>query len=61
MPLFEYICRECGERFEKIIPCTKRDDVECPHCGTERAERQLSTFATNTSGGNNSAASSRFT
>lgn len=61
MPLFEYRCRECDARFEKIVPGSNRDDVECPHCGTEKAERQISTFATNSGGVGGSLAAPRFT
>lgn len=35
MPLYEYQCLECGLRFEKIRPHTKRQDkADCPTCGT---------------------------
>ncbi|HET9766610.1 MAG TPA: zinc ribbon domain-containing protein [Thermoanaerobaculia bacterium] len=46
MPLYEYRCRGCGERFEVLQRLgASGDDVPCPRCGEERPERVLSTFA----------------
>ena len=42
MPLFEYECRECGERFEALVQRASRPS--CPSCGSEDLEKQLSTF-----------------
>lgn len=40
MPLFEYKCRKCGHRFEKIEKYTASAVKTCPKCGA-KAERQL--------------------
>jgi putative FmdB family regulatory protein len=46
LPLYEYRCRGCGERFEVLQRLgASGDDVLCPRCGEERPERVLSTFA----------------
>jgi putative FmdB family regulatory protein len=45
MPLFEYHCSECGAAFEKLVSTSRRDEVTCDTCGSERVERQVSTFA----------------
>lgn len=46
MPLYEYICRECGHAFEVLQRMGERgDDLRCPQCGRVGADRQLSTFA----------------
>ncbi len=61
MPLYEYRCEKCGERFEKLRRMQDADrEVECPHCESEEVERLLSSFAT---GGCSASASagSRFT
>ena len=44
MPLFEYLCRDCGRPFEKIVP---RYDfpANCSHCESKNVEKQLSVFA----------------
>jgi putative FmdB family regulatory protein len=44
MPLFEYLCRDCGRPFEKIVP--RYDSVaNCSHCDSKNVEKQLSVFA----------------
>lgn len=45
MPLYEYQCRECHARFERLTRHENADTVACPHCGEDRARRLLSVFA----------------
>ncbi len=46
MPLYEYICRECGHAFEVLQRMGEGgDDLRCPVCNELGADRQLSTFA----------------
>jgi putative FmdB family regulatory protein len=45
MPIYEYHCTSCGERFEALVASTERAKARCPHCGALRVERLLSTFA----------------
>lgn len=40
MPLYEYKCRKCGTRFEKIEKVDAPHRQKCPKCGA-RAERLL--------------------
>ena len=42
MPIFEYVCAKFGKNFEKLASRKDADAVPCPHCGAEKAERQLS-------------------
>ena len=43
MPIHEFECGGCGERFEELVAAgTER--AECPACGTAGAERRLSSF-----------------
>jgi len=44
MPIFEYLCKDCGRPFEKIVP-RYDSDVECVHCSSAKVEKQLSVFA----------------
>ena len=47
MPLYEYICQTCGERFEKLIRGDARaQQIVCPSCASAAITRALSTFAT---------------
>jgi putative FmdB family regulatory protein len=33
MPLYEYQCRKCGHRFEKILKFSDKAIKKCPECG----------------------------
>ena len=54
MPLFEYVCHDCGRSFEKILP-RYDSPADCIHCNSENVEKQLSVFAV--AGGNTEPAS----
>jgi putative FmdB family regulatory protein len=41
MPLYEFECRACGNRFEELMASGGRAPP-CPACGAERVERLLS-------------------
>ena len=46
MPIYEYKCESCGDRFEKLV--RRADDTEglaCPACGEAHLSQQYSTFA----------------
>ena len=44
MPIFEYICKNCGASFEKIVPAY--DSVtDCRDCHSQNVEKQVSVFA----------------
>ena len=61
MPIYEYECRNCGERFEVIQKSGEgNEDLCCPKCDTDKPERVLSVFCSGgakgaTSGGSHSA------
>jgi putative FmdB family regulatory protein len=44
MPIFEYRCRECGTRFEKIVS-NGSSQVTCKKCSSPRVDKLLSVFA----------------
>ena len=43
MPLFEYICRNCGKFFETLVR-PNDVDVACTGCGSTNIEKQFSKF-----------------
>jgi putative FmdB family regulatory protein len=50
MPLYEYRCERCDERFERLVSLrAEHPPVTCPHCGTTDIRKQVSTFATTVS------------
>ena len=46
MPLYEYTCQDCKEKFELLIRSGERDkETICPYCGSIRTQRAISLFA----------------
>ncbi|MFQ5808289.1 MAG: zinc ribbon domain-containing protein [Armatimonadota bacterium] len=53
MPIYEFGCRPCGNRFEELF--FGGDDVaavRCPECGSRQVERVASAFFAKTSSSN---------
>lgn len=45
MPIYEYVCIDCGETFELLRPMQQADDqATCQSCGGERTNRAISVF-----------------
>jgi putative FmdB family regulatory protein len=51
MPIYEYRCPECKEKFEIIVHSIKNpQEIACPKCGGREVEKLFSTFGLRTSG-----------
>ena len=58
MPMYEYRCSHCELRFEVLQRIGQgAEGLKCPECGRSEVERQLSTFAGQSSAGQTSAGS----
>jgi putative FmdB family regulatory protein len=46
MPIYEYLCESCGDKFEKLVRRSE-DALQagCPSCGEKHLAQQYSTFA----------------
>jgi putative FmdB family regulatory protein len=56
MPIYEYQCKDCGEKFDKLIRSMgSSEDVECPKCRSAKTARALSVFAVGGEGAKSSA------
>lgn len=44
MPIYEYKCKTCGEKFEVLV-YSESDKIICDKCGSEDSERLMSGFA----------------
>ena len=44
MPIYEYICDDCGERYERIV-MNRGTTITCPKCESGKSTMQLSVFA----------------
>ncbi|OGN96355.1 MAG: hypothetical protein A2Z71_07225 [Chloroflexi bacterium RBG_13_50_21] len=52
MPIFEYVCADCGKPFEKLVLNTSKiGEVSCPTCASQNITRKISTIASRLSGG----------
>lgn len=59
MPIFEYRCKDCGEKFETLVYSSSGDEtIECPECGSAQTEKQMSMFASSGGSGSNSGSKS---
>ena len=50
MPLYEFDCLSCHEKFEQLVP-SFRAEATCPKCGGHEVAKLLSTFAMSSGGG----------
>jgi len=47
MPTYEYRCKECGHRFEKVMPIAeheRRRKSRCPKCNSGKVEQLPALF-----------------
>lgn len=43
MPIYEYICEDCGKEFDAIRPLSKSEEpMDCKECNSPRTKRKLS-------------------
>ncbi len=50
MPLYEYLCRDCGQAFERYVRAWG-EAVSCPSCAGPSVEKKVSSFAFTAAGG----------
>ena len=50
MPIFEYLCDDCGTKFEKLVRSTSQNGIHCPSCGQDHLTTQISRFAAHSNG-----------
>ncbi|HET6173215.1 MAG TPA: zinc ribbon domain-containing protein [Gaiellales bacterium] len=46
MPIYEYRCAGCDDRFEELVSASATSAPPCPSCGATGAKRLFSMFAT---------------
>ncbi len=60
MPIFEFLCEECGAPFEELVPSANAiDRVTCPECGSAQVKKRISTFASRIAGSSSHTGGSR--
>jgi putative FmdB family regulatory protein len=51
MPIYEYACEACGEKFEQLVrTMSGKEKVACPKCTSAKTKRALSVFAVGAEG-----------
>ncbi len=51
MPIYEYVCRECGHEFERFVrSVAEAERGLCPHCQSRQIAKRFSTFASRSGG-----------
>lgn len=61
MPIFEFICQECGAPFEELLRSADViSEVCCPECGSKRVKKRISTFAARMTGGRSTSTRSSY-
>jgi putative FmdB family regulatory protein len=46
MPIYEYRCDRCGDKFEEFLTSSTKPAPPCPACASPDVTRLWSTFAT---------------
>jgi putative FmdB family regulatory protein len=61
MPLFDFLCRDCGTQFESLVRSASYGDppTTCPNCHSQDLERLLATFAVSSAEKTRAAASAK--
>lgn len=49
MPIFEYVCQQCEDRFELLVNSSTK--IACPRCDSAQVTKQFSVFAVGKAGG----------
>lgn len=50
MPIFEYVCNDCGKTFEELVSSSS-ERLACPSCQSTNTLKLLSVFAASTGSG----------
>ena len=58
MPVYEYFCRDCNTKYDKLRPVRDADaPVACPECKAENSVRALSVFIVHAAAGSSQSSS----
>lgn len=58
MPIYEFLCKPCNDRFEVLTTISRAAETKCPKCGSGKITRLMSTFSAQFTGSNPSSSSS---
>ena len=51
MPIYTYICQDCGEKFDLLVGVTmEKEELKCKKCNSRKIQKTFSTFSMGKSG-----------
>ena len=50
MPIYEYVCKDCGQESELLVRSSE-EVAACPSCGSTSMKKEFSTFAVSMASG----------
>ena len=54
MPIYEYRCKECDEKFDVFVrSAAQKDAPTCPKCGSQKVQKNISLFGVGSTSGSN--------
>ncbi|MCD6583604.1 MAG: zinc ribbon domain-containing protein [Candidatus Omnitrophica bacterium] len=46
MPIYSYLCKKCGEKFDLLVGVTSQPiEIACKKCGSKDVEKVFSSFS----------------
>lgn len=46
MPIYSYICKDCGEKFDLLVGVTvEKEELRCKKCGSKKITKEISGFS----------------
>ncbi len=59
MPIFTYICKHCGAKFDLLVGIVaEQEEMKCKKCSSKNIEKTFATFEVGKSSGSSSSSSS---
>lgn len=51
MPIYAYVCKDCGAKFEMLVGVTLEEkELKCEKCGSKNVQRTLDSFSIGSAG-----------
>jgi putative FmdB family regulatory protein len=55
MPMYSYLCKACGKKFDLLIGVTaEKTEFKCKYCNSKNIEKTLSSFSVGSARGRSS-------
>lgn len=56
MPLYTYMCKDCGEKFDLLVGVNaQKTEIKCKKCESKNVQKLMGGFSVGSSGRNSSA------